>query len=63
MADGHSSTVSLLKTVTWLPKNALHTKERPRETNALTMLNVLHILKLKKLDLSERATVTLLKRK
>jgi len=63
MVDGHSSTVSSLKTDTWLPKNAHHTKERPRETTAQTTLIALLIQRLRKLDSSERATVTLLKRK
>lgn len=63
MVDGHSSTVSLLKTATWLPKNALHTKERPRETNAQTTSSAPHIQRLRKLDSLVRAMETLLKRK
>jgi len=63
MVAGHSSTVSLLKTDTWLPKNALHTKERPRETNAQTMPIAHLIQKLKKLDLWVRGMETLLRRK
>ena len=60
---GHSSTVSLLKTDTWLPKNALHTKERPRETNVQTMPSAHLIQKLRKLDLWVRGMETLLRRK
>lgn len=63
MVAGHSSTVSLPKTVTWSQKIAHHTKERPRETNAQTTPNALHMLKLKIPDSLERATVIPLRRK